>query len=284
MLKRLLILSFSLIVAVSTVHAEQRSIYSTDRITGWYGYERYPEKAKKPAKKERLSLKRYTYSQLWNMPVPEFKKLTKKFLNRAVQDPSEENVYEYLVLQDIARRKAAAFAGTFTLVTQKHPELTMQDVVPAAGPGRVALEKIKREDISRTIASSRNDFALVVFVRQGCRFCAAQEGILSLFLSRYNWPIKQTDISSDPAGANLAARMGITRVPAIVVVYRKTGKFMPVSVGVIAEDDLERRLYNAIQYLSGRRKPQQFFLYDFQKGSGADPLANLEKARGGDKH
>ena len=294
MWKRLLILSSSMILAVSTAHAagkpaeqatsaaQDQSFYSVDRLKGWYGYEKHPEEKKeKSAKKKELSLKNYTYNQLWNMPVPRFRELSKQFLERAVQNPTEDNVYEYLVLQDIARRKAAAFTGTFTLVTQQHPELTMNDVVPRAAPGRVALKKMVKEDISRTIDSARKDFALVVFTRQGCRFCAAQRSILEFFQQRHDWPMKVTDISLDPRGANLAASMGIDRVPAIVVIYRKTGKYMPVSVGVIAVDELEKRLYYAIQYMSGRRKPQQFFLYDFQKGSGADPLANLEKAKGG---
>ena len=299
MWKRLLILSSSMILAVSTAHAagkpaeqatsaaQDQSFYSVDRLKGWYGYEKLPEEKKKKCvtcvkKKKELSLEDYTYSQLWNMHPKEFRELSKQFLERAVQNPTEDNVYEYLVLQDIARRKAAAFTGTFTLVTQQHPELTMNDVVPRAAPGRVALKKMVKEDISRTIDSARGDFALVVFTRQGCRFCAAQRSILEFFQQRHDWPMKVTDIGMDPRGANLAASMGIDRVPAIVVVCRETGKYMPVSVGVIAVDELEKRLYYAIQYMSGRRKPQQFFLYDFQKGSGADPLANLEKAKGGE--
>jgi hypothetical protein len=48
---------------------------------------------------------------------------------------------------------------------------------------------------------------------------------------------------------------------------------MPVSQGVVSMADLSHRLYRTIKYMNGERTPEQYFLYDYESGSGADPLS-----------
>ena len=82
-----------------------------DRKRGWYWYEpvcqpgrKEPEKPKhkkllKKAKHRRLpSLKDYTYEQLWNMYPDDFQALLNTFMKKAVQDPTEQNIMDYLIM------------------------------------------------------------------------------------------------------------------------------------------------------------------------------------------
>jgi len=51
---------------------------------------------------------------------------------------------------------------------------------------------------------------------------------------------------------------------------------MPVSVGVVAQSELERKLYQAIRYLGGETNIETFQTYEYQKGGALDPGSILE--------
>ena len=254
-----------------------KSFYE-DRKRGWYWYEKQPEKPKqkkvlKKARHRRLpSLKDYTYEQLWNMYPDDFQALLNTFMKKAVQHPTEQNIMDYLIMQDIARRKAAAFTAAFGFVTQTHPELTTSDVYPITTPGRASRTRTILNEVDATIRASANDFALIMFVKPGCQFCEAQAAILKYFTENYDWPIRTIDIEQNP---NTAARFNVTLVPTILVVGKDSGQYLPISVGVISLADLKTRLYRSIRYLRGEIKPQQWFMYDFEKGKSTDPLGRI---------
>jgi len=271
--------------AASSTKQADKPFYS-DRKRGWYWYEKEPEKPKKPVRwsggKEKLakkrperrlpSLKDYTYEQLWNMYPDDFQALLNTFMKKAVQYPTEQNIMDYLIMQDIARRKAAAFTAAFGFVTQTHPELTTSDVYPITAPGRASRTRTILNEVDATIRDSANDFALIMFVKPGCRFCEAQAAILKYFMENYHWPVRAIDIEQNP---NTAARFNVTLVPTILVVGKDSGKYLPISVGVISLADLKKRLYRSIRYLKGEIRPQQWFMYDFEKGKSTDPLGRI---------
>lgn len=254
--------------------------FYNDKYRGWYWFEDPPveedegEQAKisEPESKE-SSLDDYTYDEIWSMNTDAFQKLSDDIRKKAVREPSEKNVLEYALLQDIARRKAAAFAGTYMLVSQKYPYLGNRDVSPITTPGLKARNALQRESIEQALVENRENFGMFVFTGDGCGFCDAQVSILEYFQKEYGWTVKYADIDGGTQSANLAARHGITQVPAILLVHRESGESMPVSQGVVSMADLSHRLYRTIKYMNGERSPEQYFLYDYESGSGADPLS-----------
>ena len=248
---------------------------------GWYWYEREPEtpEPKKPKKPRRL-LETYTIDQLWRMPPERFRKLMNTYLERAVGNPTEENMLDYLILQEIARRKAFAFASAFVYVTQKHPELLGNKLTyPITQPGRKARVGMIRSEISSKVLAARSHCGLILFTRSGCPWCEAQRSILRHFVQRYGWPVKEVSLDT-PEGERAAVRFSIDFVPAIILVSR-SGDWVPVSAGVVSVSELEQRLYWAIKIMQGQQRPEQFLLYDFEKGTPADPLSILTTLKGG---
>ncbi|MDP2103361.1 MAG: hypothetical protein Q8K26_00375, partial [Candidatus Gracilibacteria bacterium] len=57
--------------------------------------------------------------------------------------------------------------------------------------------------------------------------------------------------------------------------------YIPVASGVVALDELEQTLYRSIRLLNGQITPQEYSVYDFQKGGGLDPASILKKGLGG---
>jgi conjugal transfer pilus assembly protein TraF len=268
------------------VEAEENSFYQ-DTKHGWFWYEDPPpeqENIDLPIKQQSRneshptpSLDSYTIDDLWNMHPDDFQELLNVLQKKAVQSPTEQNILEYLTMQDTARRKALAYTNATMYVTQKYGELfNVNHVYPTAGPGITARVSMQNDEISQTINRAGNDHALIFFVSPGCGFCEKQAGILSYFVDKYGWQIKTVDISRN---VNSVARFNITITPTLLLIKKGEDNYMTVASGVIAMTELERKLYRAIRLLQGNTQEDTFLMYDFQKGSAFDPTSILNKGK-----
>lgn len=265
--------------------------YYDDQKKGWYWYENPPEKPKekkaeqkpepktepKPKQEQTSelktivrklpSLKDYTTEQLWNMHPDDFQKVLDEFHKKAVMKPSEENMYEYLVVYDIARRKALAVANVQVAMMQKHPEFNVGSDYPIAAPGRGAYTRATSKEITNKISNGRGDFGLIFFYADNCEYCIEQENILKYFIDKYNWETKKIEINSNP---RIASRFNVTTVPYLMLIYKKSEDYFPVSVGVISLNDMEERIYRGMRLLTGETTMEDYSIYDFQKGGTFD--------------
>jgi len=186
----------------------------------------------------------------------------------AVRRPTVDNVRHYYEVQNIARQKAAAFTHVAEYVWQKYPELSVAKDYPLAAPGRAALTSAQVEERRQLLAAAREDFALLYFHAPDCPFCREQEQILRYFSERFGWTVRPVDTARRP---DLAARFGVETVPALLLIHRESPEYLPVAAGVTSAAEIEARLYRGIRYLGGQVGPQDFGLYDFQRGGGFDP-------------
>lgn len=243
------------------------------------GFWWYEERLKKPEEKKEEqkvkdkparvlpSLKDFTQEQLWNMHPDDFQALLMDFKEKAVKTLSPDDVYEYYVMQDIARRKSAAFANVASYIVQRHPEFNVGKDFPIAAPGRSALVGQRMDEIENVIRNSQNDFALLFFHSTVCPYCIKQDGILRFFVDKYRWQIKRIDVNQNPS---LAARFGIETTPTLLLIYRGSQDFIPVGSGVLAMSEIESNLFRGIRLLKGEITPQEWSLFEFQRGGTFD--------------
>jgi len=247
-----------------------------DKKHGWYWYEKNPEQLKKeiPKLDKTVSLVPYSYDDLWTMYPDNFQELLELIKKKAVQYPTKDNVKDFMFMQNIARRKALAFASVFSYVAQNNHELTTKDVFPITKPGqRARITNIKNEK-NNVIRTAREDFALIMFFSNDCSYCQAQLSILGYFMDSFQWPIRMIDINENP---NMAARFNVSVAPQTILIYKKTKNYMPISSGVISLSELKTKLYRSIRLMRGEITPQQWFLYEFEKNKSADPLKYVGK-------
>lgn len=289
-----LLLFFSLLILVGggSVCAEEKlpdesasEIYHTEQDKGYYNYEVIPETPEeeedpeKPAIQQVQPPPKYSYDELWNMHPDVFQAHVKEVTKWAVQTPTEENVVHYLMVQDVARRKSAAFASVVSMVGQKNPQFSVDGVYPSTTPGRMAVVENRIDEIDTVIKQARDEFALIMFTQNGCRFCTAQRSILTYFENNYQWPIRSVDIYKNP---NMASEFGVDQTPAIIIVQGTTGKAMPISSGVTAMADLRTRIYRTVRLMKGEIQPEQWSMFQYEKKSGNDPL-HFVKSKGGNQ-
>jgi conjugal transfer pilus assembly protein TraF len=254
---------------------EQKFYEDTKR--GWFWYEvPVPEQEETdlPATRSLPVMTDYSTEQLWDMHPDDFQTLLMEFQKKAVQRPTEQNVLEYLTMQDLARRKAAAYANVASFVVQKYATLDLGRDYPVTAPGVIARVKMQKEEIAATIQAAAEDHALLYFYSPDCSYCAEQQQILRFFTDQYGWQVKGIDINEN---LSAAARFNITITPTLLLIGKGREEYIPVASGVVALDELERRLYRSIRLLNGRITPQGYSVYDFQKGGGLDPESVLLK-------
>jgi len=241
---------------------------------GWYWYEKKAEQPEKSeGKKKPEEIKNFTYTELWNLHPDAFQNLVEITKKKAVQNPTEKNMGDYLVLQDIARRKAVAFASVFTYVTQKQ-QLTTNDVYPITKPGQKALLSNMINEKNNVIKKSKKEFGLIMFYSDNCNYCSAQVSILKYFKDNFQWPVRMINIDENP---DAAARFNVSIVPQIILVYKKTEDYLSVSTGVISLEELKTKLYRSIRLMRKEISPQQWFMYEFEKNKSTDPLKYISR-------
>jgi conjugal transfer pilus assembly protein TraF len=256
-----------------------------DTREGWFWYEDPPQETEEQQVKPGNSqppriipnLDNYSIDDLWNMYPDDFQSLLTSVQKKAVQYPTENNILQYLAIQDVARRKALAYTHASMYVTQKYANLfSVNQVYPTAEPGITARVRMQQNEIEQTISRAMDDHALLFFSSSGCEFCEKQAQILAYFREKYGWQIKTVDISRNTSAA---ARFNITITPTLLLIEKGQEEYMTVATGVIALTELERKLYRAIRYLQGATKNDNFLMYDFQKGSALDPTSILNQGK-----
>ncbi len=237
----------------------------------WYEIKKENEEKKEEQKDKKHfipDMANYPKEKLWTMYPEEFQVLITAFLNKAVQYPTEQNVADYYLIQNIARLRAMAFTNVATLVQQKHPELTVQSDYPSNTPGQGAKTRTQNNEMSSRLDESQNDYALIYFYRDGCEFCEAQDGILSMFVERFNWEIKKVNIEYNPF---FAAKYNITTVPYLLLIYKNSTEAIPISAGVITVNEIVSKIYHGIRLLAGETTPEEYNMYEYQRNGGFDP-------------
>jgi conjugal transfer pilus assembly protein TraF len=239
--------------------------------------ERPPEAgpaAKQPERRvPRLS--DYTLEQLWNLHPDDFQALLMDFMKKGVQNPSPESVTEYLVMQDIARRKSAAFANSVAFAVQMNPVfLEMNKAAPSSPIGLRQQTNLRNSALRDRLAEARNDYALLYFMSPSCTYCREFEPVLQYLVDQTGWTVREVDLAAQP---ELGARFGVQTTPTIFLIARDNPNYFPIAVGITTYDDLTYKMYRAVRYLEGEAGPEDFSVYPFEEGGPLDPRSIFRK-------
>jgi conjugal transfer pilus assembly protein TraF len=259
---------------------DRAQTFYDDAKRGWFWYETTPTPApEKPADTAPglaavfiPDMQNYSTEQLWKMHPDQFKALLQAFQKKAIMEPSVANLRDYMTMQDIARRKAAEFAMVTNYTLQASPEFDLNRDYPLATPGRTARTRLQQEEVQSRLAAAGKDHALLYFYSPSCAYCQEQDGILRYFVERHGWEIKPIDIEAQPG---LAARFNVRTTPSMLLIQRGNDSYLPATVGVVSLDTLEDRLFRGVRLLSGEISPQEYAMYDFQRGGTMDPQSIL---------
>ena len=157
---------------------------------GWFWYEHLdlPEPAQE-AKSQPISQPKKPLSTVW------IRENIGHYLDRAIDEPTKENVSAYLYLDRLVKEKSERFARVGKQVIESDPMLdenVRRPISPAAAKIRDNMAHQAKEAVLRKIATKAG---LVFYYQGSCKLCLLQAQTVQLFREQYDF--KLIPISTD---------------------------------------------------------------------------------------
>jgi conjugal transfer pilus assembly protein TraF len=222
----------------AVVWAETVSFYQ-DHERGWHWYEKMPEKGMENDDE--------------NNPVSQMDTIratVKQALDKAILEPTPENVKNYIALQNDVADRSATFSKKWQEVLLENPKLDYSLVHPTNSVARqieVDQQNQKENDAIKRLAQ---ESGLFFFYKSTCPYCRSFAPILKRFASTHGIaviPITTDGISlpefpDSYSDQGQAATFEVKVEPSLFIVNTYTKKAIPVGYGLMSETDLRKRI------------------------------------------
>ncbi len=174
---------------------------------------------------------------------------------RAVLDPTEENVLEYVREQKKWVDQSAEFSKAWARLLLSDPYLdpTVTDG-PTSQYGLRLHRQEKAEARARMIANLSQEYGLFFFYKGEDRASQATASIVQLFSKRYGWEVLAISLDGgvlpgfddNEVDNGVAKALGIEMTPALVAVNPTTEELVPIAFGLVTLDRIEENI--ALQF------------------------------------
>ena len=171
----------------------------------------------------------------------------------AILNPTPDNVAAYLYLQQESLQRAATFSDVFRRVVWSTPELDYTLTRPAGALSKQLWSDERLAARQDALANLGERYGLIYLGDADCAACRVFGPLLRAFALRHGLDVLAVSLTGDALEGwpeavpdnGRAAELGLhgAPVPAVVLFDTETGQALPVSFGVIAEDQLVERIY-----------------------------------------
>jgi conjugal transfer pilus assembly protein TraF len=248
-----LLVNLIAIVLANTAFADS---YYSQHAVGWHWYDDPKEEVtiKKESEKPQLSTKSDP-----NAVVATARKKITTALNKAIVDPTIENLEAYIAMQEQLNNRAEKIADLWQQVLLKDPQLNYSLTHPT---NNVALQ-VYHEEESKEKEKAMSIFAsqtgLFFFYRSTCAYCqrfapilksfAAHNGITVIPITLDGLSLPEFPHSKMDSGQ--AIQFHVTVTPSVFAVNPTTQKAFPVAYGLTSETELRDNIYHIMTKYEG---------------------------------
>lgn len=171
----------------------------------------------------------------------------------AVLRPTTQSVSAYIRFQREQLDRASLFSDVWRRALWMDPSLDYNLERPVAGLSKRAWLDTRRQEQAGALAKLNRRYGLFYFYAASCSACAEFSPVLRSFADRYGISVKAVSLDGGPnrhfpeaaPDAGRMARLGLAGapVPAVAMFDTQTRRVTPVAFGVVAQSDLEERLF-----------------------------------------
>lgn len=210
-------------------------------------------------------------------------------LDRAIDDPTPENVRTYLYVQRVAMDKSSKFSDVSQAVAMGDPNVDESARRPLNAFGASAANREAVDNRRRVFDKLAKTTGVWYFYRSDCHYCEQQGPILSGIEQGYGltiFPISM-DGGAPPSGtftqkprmdSGQSTKLGVQATPALYLVQPGSGSILPLSQGLLAEDQLISRIIlaaHSAKWISDEEYQSTRPYKDVGSGSGTPTEAQL---------
>jgi conjugal transfer pilus assembly protein TraF len=168
----------------------------------------------------------------------------------ALMNPTEDNIKDYIRVQNETNKLAEVFAVNWQKVIIQNPELDHTVKNPTNAVGRRVYHEQKAIEQKSSVESLTSKYGLFFFFRSNCPYCHKFAPIMKMFEQEYGITVVPVSLDGiglleypDPKSDNgIAKKLNVDVVPAVIAVDPKTGEVIPVSYGLVSIDELSYRI------------------------------------------
>lgn len=172
---------------------------------------------------------------------------------QAILEPTPKNVTAYLRLQQEALQSAAAFSDAFRRAVWANPDLDYTLKRPVGALAKRLWTEERRAEREGVLKGLGERYGLIYLGSERCPGCRVFGPLLRAFALRHGLEVLAVSMTGGAIEGwpeavpdnGRAARLGIEVpvLPAVVLYDTKTRQALPVSFGVVAEDQLAERIF-----------------------------------------
>ncbi len=238
-----------LLMTILTLNIFQIEAAWIDRkAEGWAWYEdKEPEKEKEIEVKE-SSPPVMTASE----KLEESKKILQEKLAKAVLEPTQENVKDYIQEQQIVTELATEFSKSWAKVLLAHPNLDFTAKGnPVTAYGVQVVKQVKKQEKELLINQVAKENGLL-FIYNGNEIeCQAFAYVVNLMIKKYDFEVLGISVDgtliegfeNNNVNNGIVEKLEVTVFPALFVVNPKTEVVTPISFGMNALDSVEDNIF-----------------------------------------
>lgn len=238
------------LLLISLIPLEGRANdYCKSHKLGWHFY---CENKKAEEKKENI-LNRYSSA---TEAISDIRAELEEKKAKAVLNPTQENMYEYIALQNEQILRAEKFSNAWKKVQWKHPELDFSVKSPHSTVGNDVTSEMRRKATQKTLQNLSNRYGIFFFYSTSCQFCQKYSSILKSFATIHNLDVFAVSMDGEilpewpdsVINNGQAEQMGMAGkpVPATLLFDNKEKQVIPIGFGILAMSELEDRIYQLV--------------------------------------
>lgn len=172
----------------------------------------------------------------------------------AILNPTPENVANYIAMQNAVTQNAAKFSQTWQQVIWQNPNLNYSLAHPTSQIAKDAYLDTQRRTNTAALKQIANQYGLFFFFAGSCPYCHRFAPIVKDLQTQYGFSV--IPISLDGGGLpeypnpehdnGQAQKFNVTRWPALFLVNPDKRQIIPITYGLIGEDELTNRLVTLV--------------------------------------
>ncbi len=174
-----------------------------------------------------------------------------KYLDAAIDEPTPQNVSNYLYLQKFSVDSADRFSQVFKRVSMGDPNLDENNVRPVWSGASAVVDQAAVKNKLKVLKKMSETVGLWFFFRSDCEPCHLQAPVLYAFAQRNGFTVFPISMDGKPMPGSpfkkfvpdqgQAAKLGVTSTPSLFLA-KPPATFVALSEGMLSLPEIEDRV------------------------------------------
>lgn len=179
---------------------------------------------------------------------------------RAVLQPTRENLFNWMRVQNELLVKNTLFADNWQRLVWRNPQYDYNQVRPSNPVALSAYSQAYKKDSREALREIASEYGLYFVIAESCAYCHSMAPYLKRFVDTYGFTViaVSTDGGTVPEFPNpryspeFAEQLGVQSTPAIILAKPSEGIIEPIAYGFISLQELEQRIYRLFRLEPGQ--------------------------------